>query len=187
MSPAHPKGQEGPGSSSPWHWFPHGEIGQKIPRISAQARPDIPFQCKLCQRRAGNVLPAARGAQGGWHCSNGDLSNKQGKRHRPRGQQHLAVHNSMIWPLKCKHLTLTHTVSWVPARFLAALYSHRLCPVPGKQGCGEQQLQLCLQTEQPIQTAAPTGFNQAAFVSGQDLNIEQCLTQKQRQAPRQKI
>lgn len=69
VSPACPEGQEGTGSPSPWQWPAHGEVGQKIPRISAQARPDIPFQCKRCQCWAGDVLPAARGAQGGWHCS----------------------------------------------------------------------------------------------------------------------
>lgn len=64
-SPACPKGQDGSGSPSPWHWPAHGEVGQKIQRISAQARPDIPFQGKHCQCQAGGCAASSQRGSGG--------------------------------------------------------------------------------------------------------------------------
>lgn len=43
----------------------HGEVGQKIQRISAQARPDIPFQCKSCQCWAGGCAASSQRGSGG--------------------------------------------------------------------------------------------------------------------------
>lgn len=52
------------GSPSPWHQPAHGEVGQKIQRTSAQARPDIPFQCKHCQGQAGGCAASSQRGSG---------------------------------------------------------------------------------------------------------------------------
>lgn len=109
----------------PWHQPAHGEVGQKIQRISAQARPDIPFQCQRCQCWAGRCAASSQSGSGGLALLHmGSWATNRGKSHRPRGQH--AQHSVTPWfikvnPLKYKHLTLTHTAPWVPARFLAPL------------------------------------------------------------------
>lgn len=132
VSPACPKGQEGTDSPSPWHQQLMGKWGRKFK--GSQPRPDLtsPSSANSASAGQGDVLQQPEGLRGAGTAPHGVLSNKQGGKAQTWRSTDPAVHNSMIWPLKCKHLPFTPTAPWVPAGFLAALVQ----PQAGKQSCG---------------------------------------------------